>query len=70
MALASLPNMRLPGDTSASDRYWERDVVLPPFTLKPDGTVDVPAGTGIGVGIDESFLSEITEKALDLHPSE
>ncbi|MFW5947251.1 MAG: o-succinylbenzoate synthase [Gemmatimonadota bacterium] len=60
LALASLPNMRLPGDTSASDRYWERDVVDPPFRLNPDGTVDVPAGPGIGVELDEAFLASVT----------
>lgn len=66
VALASLPNMRLPGDTSASDRYWERDVVDPPFALNPDGTVDVPTGPGIGVAIDEEFLASVTEETVTL----
>jgi O-succinylbenzoate synthase len=56
VALASLPNMRLPGDTSASDRYWERDVVDPPFVLDPDGMVPVPTAPGIGVALDEPAL--------------
>lgn len=59
VALASLPNMRLPGDVSASDRYWERDIVVPPFALEPDGTVAVPAGPGIGVELDEDFIRRI-----------
>lgn len=66
VALASLPNMRLPGDTSASDRYWARDVVDPAFTLNADGTVDVPTGAGIGVEIDEDFLASITEETITL----
>jgi O-succinylbenzoate synthase len=66
VALASLPNMRLPGDTSASDRYWARDVVDPPFTLNADGTVDVPTGPGIGVAIDEEFLASITDETITL----
>ncbi|MGK7313287.1 MAG: o-succinylbenzoate synthase [Candidatus Longimicrobiales bacterium M2_2A_002] len=66
VALASLPNMRLPGDTSASGRYWVRDVVDPPFALNADGTVDVPTGPGIGVEIDEDFLSAITEETVEL----
>jgi O-succinylbenzoate synthase len=66
VALASLPNMRLPGDTSASDRYWTRDVVDPPFTLNPDGTVDVPTGPGLGVEIDEDFLASITDETTTL----
>lgn len=59
IALASLPNFRLPGDTSASRRYWERDVVVPPFELRSDGTVPVPSGLGIGVEVDEDFLATI-----------
>jgi o-succinylbenzoate synthase len=59
VALASLPNMRLPNDTSASDRYWERDVVVPPFRLDADGMVAVPTGPGLGVELDEDFLRSI-----------
>ncbi|MEJ2504279.1 MAG: o-succinylbenzoate synthase, partial [Gemmatimonadota bacterium] len=47
----------LPGDTSASDRYWDRDIIDPPFVLEPDGTVAVPTGPGIGVVLDESALA-------------
>ncbi|HUH12767.1 MAG TPA: o-succinylbenzoate synthase [Longimicrobiales bacterium] len=62
VALASLPNFRLPGDTSASRRYWERDVVEPAFELTPEGTVTVPDGVGIGVEVDEDFLASIQEE--------
>lgn len=66
VALASLPNMRFPGDTSASDRYWERDIVVPAFALNADGTVDVPTGPGIGVEIDEDFLEAVTVDRSDV----
>jgi len=66
VALASLPNMRLPGDTSASARYWERDVVVPAFELAPDGTVAVPTGPGIGVELDEDFLRSIEIDRVEL----
>lgn len=59
VALAALPNMRLPGDVSASDRYWERDIVAPAFELQDDGTVAVPSGPGIGVELDEDFIRSI-----------
>ena len=59
LALASLPNFRYPADLSASDRYWHRDVVVPPFALQPDGTIAVPGRAGLGVDIDERFLDEI-----------
>jgi O-succinylbenzoate synthase len=48
LALASLPGFTLPGDTSASRRYFEQDLT-PPFELAPDGTMAVPTGPGLGV---------------------
>jgi O-succinylbenzoate synthase len=51
LALASLPNFTLPGDLSASDRYFEEDIIDPPVRLDPDGTVLVPAGPGLGVRV-------------------
>jgi len=60
VAIASLPGYTLPGDVSASDRYFTRDVVEPPFRLNPDGTIDVPQGPGIGVEVDRPFLDRVT----------
>jgi O-succinylbenzoate synthase len=60
VAIASLPGYTLPGDVSASDRYFERDVVEPPFRLNADGTMDVPQGPGIGVEVDWAFLDSVT----------
>jgi O-succinylbenzoate synthase len=60
LALASLPNFLLPGDISASRRYWARDVITKPFEVVADGTVEVPSGAGIGVEIDHAYLDEIT----------
>ncbi len=60
VAIASLPGYTLPGDISASSRYFERDVVNPPFTLNADGTIDVPQGPGIGVEVDELALERVT----------
>jgi O-succinylbenzoate synthase len=48
LALAAMPNFRLPGDTSASRRYFHEDLTEP-FELDPDGTMAVPSGPGIGV---------------------
>ena len=48
LALAALPGFTLPGDTSASRRYFHEDLTEP-FELAPDGTMAVPAGPGIGV---------------------
>jgi O-succinylbenzoate synthase len=48
LAMAALPGVTLPGDTSASDRYFAEDIT-DPFELAPDGTMAVPTGPGIGV---------------------
>jgi len=58
VALAALPNFVLPGDTSASDRYYHRDIT-PPFVLL-DGHVRVPSGPGLGVEPDADMLAEVT----------
>jgi O-succinylbenzoate synthase len=59
LALAALPGFSLPGDTSASDRYWRRDLVTEPFVLA-DGQVRVPTGQGLGITVDDAWLGEIT----------
>jgi len=48
IALSSLPNFILPGDVSASKRYWEEDIIDPEVTVSPKGTIRVPTGPGIG----------------------
>jgi o-succinylbenzoate synthase len=60
VALAALPGFTLPGDTSASARYWRRELVTEPFVLEPPGVVRVPSGPGLGVTVDQDFLEEIT----------
>jgi O-succinylbenzoate synthase len=58
VAMAAMQNFTLPGDTSASDRYYHRDITQP-FVLR-DGRLDVPAGPGLGVDVDHEFLDSIT----------
>jgi O-succinylbenzoate synthase len=60
LALASLPGFILPGDISASDRYYTRDITYERFTLNPDSTIDVPTGAGLGVTIDGPALRDFT----------
>ncbi len=60
LALAALPNNTLPGDTSASDRYFHEDIVADPFRLAADGTLPVPAGPGLGVVPDPARLERAT----------
>jgi O-succinylbenzoate synthase len=58
VALAALPNFTLPGDTSASDRYWREDIT-PPFRLE-DGHLEVPTGPGLGVVPNPDALAAAT----------
>jgi O-succinylbenzoate synthase len=58
VALAALPGCTLPGDTSASDRYFRTDITAP-FTLD-GGHLPVPSGPGIGVEPLEAQLTEVT----------
>jgi len=58
VAMAAMQNFTLPGDTSASDRYYRRDITQP-FVLH-DGRLDVPSGPGLGVDVDLEFLESIT----------
>lgn len=60
VALASLPNFTLPGDISASKRYYNQDIVEPEFVLNNDGTIDVPTNPGIGVEINMKILDKVT----------
>jgi O-succinylbenzoate synthase len=57
-ALATLPGFTLPGDISASSRYYHRDITEP-FVIT-DGHIRVPAGPGIGVNPDPDALDEVT----------
>jgi O-succinylbenzoate synthase len=60
VALASLPNFTLPGDISASKRYYREDIVEPEFIVNPDGTMDVPVKPGIGVDVNMKMLDKVT----------
>jgi len=67
LALAALPNCRLPGDTSASDRYWARDLITEPFRLD-DGHIKVPAGPGLGVLVDMAAVRTRTISVEEIRP--
>jgi O-succinylbenzoate synthase len=67
LALAALPGFTLPGDTSASDRYFAEDLTEP-FTLDADGTMAVPTGPGIGVAPDPGRLDRCTVRVERIEP--
>jgi O-succinylbenzoate synthase len=67
LALASLPNFVLPGDISASDRYYAQDITNERFTLNNDSSIDVPQGAGLGVTINEEALNKFSTASLQIH---
>jgi O-succinylbenzoate synthase len=56
IAMSSLPGFVLPGDVSASRRYWTKDLIEPEVTVNADGTIAVPTSPGLGYAIDTDFL--------------
>ena len=65
VALASLPNFSIAGDISPSNRYWERDIVRPEWTMA-GGTMRVPATPGIGVEVDVDRIEDLTVRVEPL----
>jgi O-succinylbenzoate synthase len=66
VALAALPGFTLPGDTSASSRFFQQDITTP-FVME-DGYLTVPQGAGIGVEPDLDFLDSITDYRETIRP--
>lgn len=66
LAITSLENFTLPGDTSASDRYFAEDVIDPPFRLTDHGTLRVPDGPGIGVVPDPGRVAKFSNHHEEL----
>ena len=59
VAMAALPNFTLPGDISASARYYREDIAGPDFVLNDDSTLSVPAGPGLGVQVVPERLAAV-----------
>jgi o-succinylbenzoate synthase len=66
--LASLAPFTLPADLSASDRYYTRDLIDPPFELGPGSTLSVPTGPGLGVAIDTAALRRARRSTRTYRP--
>ncbi|MGI9107607.1 MAG: o-succinylbenzoate synthase [Pyrinomonadaceae bacterium] len=60
IALATLAGFTLPGDVSASARYWEEDVIEPPVTVSARGTINVPTTPGLGFAVKRKRIDALT----------
>jgi len=60
IAMSSLPGFVLPGDVSASKRYWEEDIVVPPVEVSPEGTIRIPDSPGLGFAVNKKRIEALT----------
>jgi len=62
IAIATLPNFVYPNDISASDRYYERDIITAPVTVTREGTIRLTEKPGIGYDVDSVLLQKLTTR--------
>jgi o-succinylbenzoate synthase len=60
IAMSTLSGFSLPGDVSASARYWEEDIIEPPVIVSANGTIAAPDGPGIGFNINHERVDALT----------
>ena len=66
IALSTLSGFTLPGDVSASERYWEEDIIEPPVLVSRTGTITAPTGHGIGFEVNEDLVESLTVRRDDI----
>jgi o-succinylbenzoate synthase len=69
IALSTLENFRLPGDVSASKRYWKEDIVEPEVEVTPHGTIVIRDEPGTGYGVREDLIEKLTVRKETLRPT-
>jgi O-succinylbenzoate synthase len=60
IAMSTLAGFTLPGDVSASARYWEEDIIEPPVRVSARGTITVPDAPGIGFAVNVPRIEALT----------
>ena len=63
IAIASLSGVTMPGDVSATARYWAEDIVEPAVTVSAHGTIAVPTGAGIGFDVRMDRIERLTVRS-------
>jgi o-succinylbenzoate synthase len=66
IAMSTLAGFTLPGDVSASARYWEEDIIEPPVIVSPRGTITPPDGAGIGYAVNEQRVESLTARREEI----
>lgn len=68
VAITSLPNFTIPGDTAAASRYWDEDIVEPGIELIGPGQLAVPDGPGIGYRLNHRAVGKYVLRAANFRP--
>ena len=66
IAMATRRGFTLPGDVSASARYWSEDIIEPPVTVTPRGTIAAPDAPGIGFEVKRDLVDALTVRSETL----
>jgi Beta-lactamase len=64
-AMSTLPNFTLPGDVSASKRYWTEDIIEPEVEVSATGTIRVPQTSGLGYAVKRDLVDRLTVRAKE-----
>jgi o-succinylbenzoate synthase len=67
IAMSTLPGFVLPGDVSASLRYWNEDIIEPGVEVTPQGTIRVPKTPGLGYTVVRERVEELTVSRNQWH---
>ena len=67
VALSTLPNFKLPGDVSASKRYWKEDIIEPEVEVSPGGTITVGDKPGRGYELRKDLIEKLTVRKEKLN---
>ena len=63
IAMSTLPGFVLPGDVSASQRYWDEDIIEPEVEVSPRGTIRVPTSPGLGYAVRRKRIEQLTVRS-------
>ncbi|PYS99856.1 MAG: o-succinylbenzoate synthase [Acidobacteria bacterium] len=66
IAMSTLEGFSLPGDVSASARYWEKDIIEPPVTVTSQGSISAPSAPGIGYEVNEKYIDQLTKRSEEI----
>jgi O-succinylbenzoate synthase len=69
VALSTLENFSLPGDVSASKRYWKEDIIEPEVEVSREGTIAIRDEAGTGYRVREDVIEKLTVRKAVLRPA-